>query len=117
MRNINGSLQQEKIPMSLTDRVLSKGDILFKKVRIYRDHLLYWEEHYLRLMAAMRRIRMEIPMYFTMEYLEREILKTVNANALEDDASLAVLGVYRIGGKGLLPENDEIHLCIEIISL
>ena len=103
--------------MSLTDRALSKGDILFEKVRIYGDRLLFWEEHYLRLMAAMRRIRMEIPMYFTMEYLEREIQKTIDANALEDDASLAILAVYRTGGQGLLPENDDIHFCIETLPL
>ena len=117
MRNINGTIQVDKIPMSLTDRALSKGDILFEKVRIYRDHLLFWEEHYLRLMAAMRRIRMDIPMYFTMEYLEREIQKTIDANALEDDASLAILGVYRTGGQRLMPENDEVHFCIEVLPL
>ena len=103
--------------MSLTDRALSKGDILFEKVRIHKEHLLFWEEHYLRLMAAMRRIRMDIPMYFTMEYLEREIQKTIDANALEDNASLAILAVYRTGGQSLLPENDEVHFCIEVVSM
>jgi len=117
MRNIDGTIQIEKIPMSLSDRALSKGDILFEKVRSSGEHLLFWEEHYLRLMAAMRRLRMEIPMYFTMEYLEREIQKTIDANALEDDASLAVLGVYRSGGETLFPENEEVHFCIEILPL
>lgn len=117
MRNINGNLQADKIPMSLTDRALSKGDILFEKIRINRGAPLFWEDHYLRLMAAMRRVRMEIPMYFTMEYLEREIQKTLEANALEEGASLAMLAVYRTGGTGLLPENDEIHFCIEVIPL
>lgn len=117
MRNIDGIIQKEKIPMSLTDRALSKGDILFEKVRISGEHLLFWEEHYLRLMAAMRRLRMEIPMYFTMEYLEREIQKTIDANALEDEASIAILGIYRSGGEKLLPEGNEVHFCIEILPL
>lgn len=117
MRNINGILQKEAIPMTLKDRALSKGDILFEKIRVHRDTLLFWEEHYLRLMAAMRRVRMEIPMSFTMEYLEREIQKTVEANAMEDDSCLALLAVYRTSGEALLPEEDEVHFCIEVTPL
>ena len=117
MRNINGIIQEEAIPMTLTDRALSKGDILFEKIRVRGNVLLFWEEHYLRLMAAMRRVRMEIPMSFTMEYLEKEIQKTVEANALEDDSCLAILAVYRTSGEALLPEKDEVHFCVEVISI
>lgn len=117
MRNINGILQEEAIPMTLKDRALSKGDILFEKIRVHRDTLLFWEEHYLRLMAAMRRVRMEIPMSFTMEYLEKEIQKTIQANAMEDNSCLAFLAVYRTSGEALLPEKDEVHFCIEVTPL
>ena len=103
--------------MALSHRALSKGDILFEKIRIDQNRLIFWEEHYLRLMGAMRRIRMEIPMSFTLEYLEREIQKTVDANALEDKASMAILAVYRTGGQTLLPENDEVHFCVEVEPL
>jgi len=103
--------------MTLKDRALSKGDILFEKIRVRGDALLFWEEHYLRLMAAMRRVRMEIPMSFTMEYLEKEIQKTVEANAMEDESCLAILAVYRTSGEGLLPEKGEVHFCIEVMSI
>lgn len=37
---------------------------------VFREGLpLFWEEHYLRLMASMRILRMEIPLSFTMEQL------------------------------------------------
>ncbi|NND15874.1 MAG: aminotransferase class IV, partial [Eudoraea sp.] len=49
-----------------------------------------------------------------MEYLEHEIQKTVAANAFEETSSIAALAVYRSGGEALLPENDEIHFCIEV---
>ena len=34
---------------------------------------LFWEEHYLRLMASMRILRMEIPLSFTMEQLQSDM--------------------------------------------
>ncbi len=39
--------------------------------------ILFWEDHYFRLMASMRIMRMEIPMNFTMEFLEAQILETL----------------------------------------
>ena len=38
---------------------------------------MFLEEHYLRLMASMRICRMEIPMNFTMEFMEEQILKLI----------------------------------------
>jgi branched-chain amino acid aminotransferase len=40
--------------------------------------IFFWEDHYFRLMASMRIMRMDIPMDFTMEFLEAQILKTAS---------------------------------------
>lgn len=47
---------------------LLKDSFWFKK-----GELLFWEEHYLKLMATMRILRIQIPMKFTMEYLEEQM--------------------------------------------
>ena len=41
------------------------------------NKVLFLEDHYFRLMASMRICRMEIPMNFTMEFMEEEILKLI----------------------------------------
>ncbi len=56
----------------------------------------FWEEHYFRLMAAMRILRMSIPMTYTPEYLEQEILRTLeSADLLASDAPGASAGGKR----------------------
>lgn len=48
-------------------------DILTETIAVQENKLIFWEEHYLRLMASMRILRMEIPLNFTLEYLEEKV--------------------------------------------
>ena len=52
----------------------------FLKPSCSAGKIYFWEDHYFRLMASMRILRMEIPMNFTQEYLEKQILATIEAN-------------------------------------
>lgn len=79
MINLNGTLvpiSQANLPV--TNRGLQYGDAVFETLKISAGKILFWEDHYFRLMAAMRILRMEIPQTFTLEFLESEILKTTN---------------------------------------
>jgi len=80
MININGTLQENHRIISLENRGYKYGDALFETCKVVHGKILFWEDHYFRLMSSMRIMRMEIPMNFTMEFLESEILKTINAN-------------------------------------
>jgi branched-chain amino acid aminotransferase len=51
-------------------------------VKIVNSKILFLEDHYFRLMASMRVVRMEIPMNFTMEYLEEQIVSLATLNSL-----------------------------------
>ena len=62
------------------NRAFLYGDGVFETVKVINNKILFLEDHYFRLMASMRVIRMEIPMNFTMEYLEEQILVLVNKN-------------------------------------
>lgn len=95
------------------NRGLRYGDSLFETLRVVNNVVVFWEDHYLRLMASMRILRMEIPMSFTMEFLEEEILKLVSANEIENSAVRIRLCIYRVDGGLYLPKSNNVSYCIE----
>lgn len=94
MINFNGTIL-EKGMLALENRGYKWGDALFETLKVVNSKILFWEEHYFRLMASMRILRMEIPMTFTMEFLEQEILKTVDFNNLNSSAVKVRLNIDR----------------------
>ena len=86
MVNFNGTLlEKESFQLSLNNRGFSYGDSLFETIRIKEGRPRFVEDHYFRLMASMRMIRMEIPMFFTLDYFENQILELVKIVASEND--------------------------------
>ena len=65
-------------------------------------------------MATMRIARMEIPANFTMEFLEGEIKKTIQANALSAKPVLVRTTITRREGGGYTPQNQEVNYCMDI---
>jgi branched-chain amino acid aminotransferase len=112
--NFNGKLLPENENyLNHENRGLRYGDALFEAIRVSGDSIFFWEDHYLRLMASMRILRMEIPMNFTMEFLEAEILKTVASNGLKNSSARIRLTIFRNNGGLYLPETNDISYCIE----
>ena len=78
MVNFNGKLIVSGSDfINHNNRGLRYGDALFETIRTVNGTIFFWEEHYLRLMASMRILRMEIPMHFTMEILALWILRFI----------------------------------------
>ena len=100
MINYNGEIQQTTPALSAKNRGFLYGDGVFDIVKYVEGSLFFWEEHYLRLMATMRIARMEIPANFTMEFLEAEIKKTIQANALSAKPVLVRTTITRREGGG-----------------
>ena len=50
-------------------------NVLTETIAIEQNKILFWEDHYLRLMASMRILRMEIPLSFTLEHLSEKIVE------------------------------------------
>ena len=77
MVNLNGTLQStQEGKVSINNRGLQYGDAVFETLKVVSNRINFWEDHYFRLMASMRILRMEIPMTFSMEFLEFHFLKT-----------------------------------------
>jgi branched-chain amino acid aminotransferase len=114
MINFNGELLfAENVKLSSENRGFKYGDAVFETIKVSHKRVIFWEDHYFRLMASMRMLRMKIPMQFTLEFLEKEILKTV---AVQEEASSfrVRLNVYRKDGGLYTPKTNEIDYLIDV---
>ncbi len=118
MFNFDGQLHPEESKiLTHTNRGLRYGDALFETMRAVNGKLYFWEDHYLRLMASMRMLRMEIPMSFTMEFLEDEIQKTLRSKDLDKAPARVRLTVFRKDGGRYLPDNNDTSFLVEAETL
>jgi len=118
MVNINGKFYSGKdAKLSIDNRGFNYGDALFETIKVVDSNVLFWEDHYFRLMASMRILRMEIPMKFTMEFLEDQILHTIKHANLTNNATRVKLTVYRNSEGYYLPETNEIEFIIRTTKL
>lgn len=113
MINFDGELLSESSTYFNADnRGFAHGDALVETLRIAPQKIYFWEDHYLRLMASMRILRMEIPMNFTMEYLEDQILNTIKESGLEDKSVIAHLYIFRKARKDGADLTNEVSFLI-----
>lgn len=114
MINFNGTLiSPEDSKLSTNNRGYKYGDALFETLKVVNGKIFFWEDHYFRLMASMRILRMDIPMNFTMEFLEAEIQKTLKANDLINASARVRLNVDRgEGGKYLPTDTAQVNFNI-----
>ena len=113
MLNYNGNLVAfEDVKITPDNRAYKYGDSVFETIKAINGKLVFWEEHYFRLMASMRMLRMKIPMNFTLEFLEKEILKTVKVT--NSNTTLRIrLTITRKDGGFYLPLTNEVDYLIE----
>ncbi|WP_423819515.1 aminotransferase class IV [Salinimicrobium sp. TIG7-5_MAKvit] len=118
MVNINGQLFEEKeASLSIANRGFAYGDAVFETIRVINGRIIFWEDHYFRLMASMRIMRMEIPATFSPEFLEAEILQIVRENDLFDTQARVKLNVSRQAGGFYTPQTNEIDYLVTAEAL
>lgn len=115
MINFNGNVTSEDNLLT-NNRGLLYGDSVFETVKILDGKILFVEDHYFRLMASMRIVRMEIPMNFTMEYFEEQLLTLAKAENLEK-SSRARITIFRNQGGFYLPTDRTVSFLIHISPL
>lgn len=112
MINFNGTLELQNQELT-ANRAFKYGDAIFETLKVVHGRILFLEDHYFRLMASMRMIRMEIPMQFTMEFMETEILKLIEASGLNSLSARVRLTVYRRSDGLYTPDNNDVSYVIE----
>ena len=116
MINFNGVIQDSDLQLTISNRSFLYGDGVFETLKVINNKILFFEDHYFRLMASMRIVRMEIPMSFTMEYLEEQILKLVEVLTIQDSARVRFT-VFRNEGGFYLPTDNSISFVIQATKL
>ena len=114
MININGTLLNfNEAYIQTENRGLLYGDAVFETLKVSEKKIFFWEDHYFRLMASLRILRMDIPLSFTMEFLENEILKTIYNQAEQHQDYRVKLFVSRKAGGKYTPYTNEVEYFIE----
>lgn len=116
MINFNGTIVSTDTGLLTQNRAFLFGDAVFETVKIVNAKILFLEDHYFRLMSSMRVVRMEIPMNFTMEYFEEQILALATAKNASRSAR-ARITVYRNDGGYYLPQNNTVSFLINVESM
>jgi|SRR6218665_1135621 len=116
MVNFNGAIVPSTDNLLANNRGFLFGDGVFETVKILDGKILFLEDHYFRLMSGMRIVRMQIPMNFTMEFLEKELLATAEASDCANSARVRIT-VFRNPGGFYLPTDHSVSFLITAQSL
>ena len=116
MINCNGELLSSTTEITNNNRGFLYGDAVFETFKFANNTILFLEDHYFRLMESMRIVLMEIPMHFTMEYIEEQLLNLLHANAFKEGARIRMT-VYRNEGGLYLPTTKTISYLIQAFPL
>ena len=118
MINSNGELlSEQEAKLSVFNRGLAYGDALFETIKTLNGKILFWEDHYFRLMASMRILRMEIPMAFTPESLESQILELLTHHNSNSNSFRVKFSVFRNQGGFYTPHTNDVSYFITAESL
>ena len=116
MVNFNGKLLDSDLQLTVSNRSFLYGDGVFETLKVVDNKILFFEDHYFRLLASMRIIRMQIPMSFTLEYLEGQILSLVNQQDIQNSARVR-LTVFRNEGGFYSPKDNSVSYVIQASEL
>ena len=116
MVNFNGNIQENSSISIENNRGFLFGDSIFETIKVLHNKVLFLEDHYFRLMASMRICRMEIPMNFTMEYFEEQILSLVQSLSTSN-AYRVRFSVYRESEGFYLPKSRQVQFIITASNL
>ena len=118
MVNINGTLYQDfEANIPTNNRGLAYGDSVFETIKFNNNKPVFWEAHYFRLMASMRILRMEIPMHFTPEFLENEIVNLVQSFPNNAISYRVKITVYRDSDGFYTPSSNNVSYIISAQEL
>jgi branched-chain amino acid aminotransferase/4-amino-4-deoxychorismate lyase len=98
------------------NRAFQYGDGLFETIIYKHGHIRFLQDHYTRLINGIKAFQMQVPAAFSYAYLEEQIHRLIEANALGTDARVRV-HVWRKPGGAYTPLYHEVEFCITAQAL
>jgi branched-chain amino acid aminotransferase len=91
----NGKLySDQEFFIGVGNTALSFGHSVLEEIRIENGLVLFWEPHYLKIMASMRMLRIHIPMSFTPDFLEEIMKDALSKTTHLKNNAIAVFQAY-----------------------
>ena len=115
MINFNGKITDLSDQL-INNRAFLYGDAVFETLIIFNDKILFWEDHYFRLMSSMRIIRLDIPDKYTPEFFRENIIKIHNNNSQTRNSRIRI-NIYRASGGKYKPEKNTPSFIISCESI
>ena len=115
MINFNGKITDLSDQL-INNRAFLYGDAVFETLIIFNDKILFWEDHYFRLMSSMRIIRLDIPDKYTPEFFKKNIIKIHN-NISQTGNSRIRINIYRSSFGKYKPEKNTPSFIISCESI
>ena len=110
--NHNGRIIDEFTEDMSENRGFLYADALFDTLIYKNNSFIYLENHFFRLLAGMRQLRMEIPTFFTQEFWKNEMLKTIKANTIV--TARVRTTIFRNSGGLYTPNTNAISFTIHV---
>ena len=106
MINYNGAIiEKSDLPSADIARATMYGDAVFETLKMQEGKLFFIEDHYFRLMAGMRILRMPIPMDFTPEFFIEQAERLAEEVAIENGRLR--IQVVRVADGKYTPSEDQ----------
>ena len=106
MINYNGAIiEKADLPSADIARATMYGDAVFETLKMQEGKLFFIEDHYFRLMAGMRILRMPIPMDFTPEFFIEQAERLAEEVAIENGRLR--IQVVRVADGKYTPSEDQ----------
>ena len=104
MINFNGNITDLSDQLT-NNRGFLYGDAVFETLVVFNNKILFWEDHYFRLMSSMRIIRLYIPDNYTPAFFNDNIIKIHNKISQTGNSRIRI-NIYRSSAGKYKPENN-----------
>ena len=95
MININGNLISNIDSVDINNySFIINNYTFYEEIHFENGLLFFWEDHFFRIMATLRRLRFKIPLSFNKNFLKNELIKTIKAHKLEEKSGNIKFNFY-----------------------